>query len=388
LKYHSYGVKNIINTNQYIPDIIPQGVKFRNNEILNLDHKERLLLGDQSLRHSYENLILATGLEPDFARTPGLLFSIKDPLNPIFSIYEYEDCVPKMAKYSHLFLKQILVDYEFKVTKENDNFIKLGGGNIIFTNCSEDIYEILYNMQMIILLFDLMKFTRDSEYLSSLKFFLFIPVTQDYFINFLNDENLSSFFLNLLNNRNIEIKWSHKFIRVESQQNLVFESQSKNVLYHYNFCLVMPHLIQPSFIRHNADLFEESIQINKSKLSLINTENIFILGDALSNDKNPDDSFYDRFDINIYDQAKTLANNLKVQNFRLEKNKIKNYQPKHKFYFDFLQKEFAIYDRSNKPSIKKLQKTFWNNYLFKQFYYNQNSFVTEKFFLKKIFGIN
>ena len=73
MKYHFLGYEDIIKhrTNP-ITKFLPYDVRYRNNEILNIKPKENLLLGNNSLRHTYEKLILATGLEPNYSNVEGI----------------------------------------------------------------------------------------------------------------------------------------------------------------------------------------------------------------------------------------------------------------------------------------------------------------------------
>ena len=65
------GFESVEKHTHYVPKLLPLEVKFRNNQILNIKPEENLLLGDKSLRHSYEYLILATGKETDYSNVEG-----------------------------------------------------------------------------------------------------------------------------------------------------------------------------------------------------------------------------------------------------------------------------------------------------------------------------
>jgi len=85
LKYDSLGIRNESKIDHLISDIVPEYVEFLNNEILQLDFYQKLILGDASLRHTYDKLILAYGLKPNLTTVTGLLYSLIDKSNPIFT---------------------------------------------------------------------------------------------------------------------------------------------------------------------------------------------------------------------------------------------------------------------------------------------------------------
>jgi len=384
LKYHALGNKNIISSNRYLPDVLPDKVKFRNNEILSIDFKEKLLLGDQSLRHTYEHLILACGNDPDFGATPGLVYSLQDNLNPIFTLYEYEKCINKMANYSQLLIKQFSHDVEFKVNRKNDNFIKNGGGNIIFVNCNGDINEILYSFQLIVLLFDLIKLYR-KDFVFSNSFNLYIPLKENEFIDNLNSSVLYEFFVNLLKERNIKVNWEYYLQNVDSNQVLIFDNEATKHKVEHNFCHIMPKLRVPSFLKYSSDFEYSKLEVDSSTLKIKNVENVHVLGDLFSSISS-DGKYKDRFDTNIFHQAQVLANNLKVAQYKLDKKKLKRYESYGRIYFDFDLKKYDLID-TQKNSVEHLKKGFWNKFLFGHFYYRPENFYAQKLFLEKKFKI-
>jgi hypothetical protein len=320
------------------------------------------------------------------------MFALQDPQNPIFSVYEYENCIPKMATYSQLLIKQFLLDAEFKLTQKNDEFLKIGGGNLIFSNASEDPYEILYNIQMIILLYDLIKSTRKEEFLKNIKFLLFLPISENEFT--LPDQrsyNCNLYFLKELKKRNIEIKWDHKLDSVGSEQTLIFKNSEKNSKekFEYNYALIMPHLEIPSFLKFNPIFSNLTEIVDKKKLKIQHNDfnNIFILGDAMCSNED----FLNKFDTNIFHQVQVLSNNLKVDHFRLKKDNFKEYKPYGKIYFDFMKDSYVIIDTGEdnfENSVSLLKKTFWNNFLFKHFYNRPEGGYAQKLLLERKFGIN
>lgn len=320
------------------------------------------------------------------------MFALEDPQNPMFSVYEYEKCIPKMATYSQLLIKQFLLDAEFKLTKKNEEFLKIGGGNIIFSNVSDDPYEILYNMQMIILLYELIKLSRKEDFIKNIKFLLFLPISEKEFT--IKDQRsyyCNLYFLKELQKRNIEIKWDHKLESVGSEQTLIFKNNKINCKekYEYNFALIMPHLEIPAFLKFNPIFSNLPDKVNKKKLKIEQEDydNIFILGDAMCTNED----FLNKFDTNIFHQAQVLSNNLKVDHFRLKKESIREYKPFGKIYFDFMKDKYVIIDTGEENfenSFKILKKTFWNNFLFKHFYNRPEGGYAQKFLLERKFGVN
>jgi len=71
MKSHQCGYESIEKNTHHISTLLPTDVHFRNNEILNILPNEKLLLGNKSLRLTYDHLILACGLDPDYSNVEG-----------------------------------------------------------------------------------------------------------------------------------------------------------------------------------------------------------------------------------------------------------------------------------------------------------------------------
>ena len=78
--------------------------------------------------------------------------------------------------------------------------------------------------------------------------------------------------------------------------------------------------------------------------------------------------------------------NLKINHFRLSQNKIKEYYPHHKVFFDFINNEFLLIDiqKEEKNSIESLKKNYINRFYFDKFYYNPESYFSSKFLKEKM----
>lgn len=383
LKYHSFGVKNIQKSTQIIPNIVPGRTKFRNNEVLQLEPDQNLIMGNSSLRQSYEKLILACGLEADYTTIPGLLYSLDDKTNPIFSVYEYEKMLPKMANYSVYLTSLMLPESEYKVSIKNDNFYRMGGGNIVFSNCTDDIYEIFYSFEMILLLFEIIKSKRSKDFLHSLKFYLTLPLSEEDFLNMKIGSNAASYFVQMCEERKIEVKWNHKLKRVKTDQVLAFENNNKEVDLEYNYSLVMPCLRLPSFIKFSELCKnEQSLEFNYNNFSHNQYQNVYTIGDAMQSG-----NFLDRFYTNIFHQADILSRNLKLSHFRLNHRKENTYQPNTIIHFDFAMKNYLIFNTADpQSSAKYVKKNFWNNLLFKHLYYRPEGYYCQNILLTKKFG--
>jgi len=71
MKFHMCGYQDIVKHTNHVTELLSYDVRFRNNEILKIKPKEQLLLGNNGLRHTYEYLILAAGLEPNYSSVEG-----------------------------------------------------------------------------------------------------------------------------------------------------------------------------------------------------------------------------------------------------------------------------------------------------------------------------
>ena len=397
LKYHCYAQQNITNTTYKLDEILPHKIKFRNNEVLQIDPKENLLTGTESLRQTYDKLIIASGLEPDYSDVPGLLYSLQDDSDPIFTSYEYETVIPKFCIYSAALINRIKHDYGKNLSKRNLNFLENGDGNIVFANVSSDFYDILENMQMIILLYDFILKYRKKEFLDKLNFIICLPVSK---INFsLNNKHISTYFIDCLNERNIKINWNYELKEVNQNNILKFKvgdvndqknlssskKTSKDVKNYldveYNFAFVIPTLALPSYVRYSPLFSQDNkIDFDNEKLKMNNYKNIFLLGDSLKGN-----FFLDRFYTNILTQSHIISNNLKEEHFRLGKSYLKDYIPKNKIFFDFLANYYLLFDTSNGDQ-ELMKKNIWNNFLFKHFYFRPEGFYSQRLLLKKKFG--
>jgi len=406
LKYHCFAQKNITGTTYKLDNILPNKIKLRENEILQLEPKDNLLLGSESLRQSYEHLILACGLEPDYSEIPGLLYSLQDNNDPIFTSFEYETVIPKICIYSAILINQIKYDFGKNLPKKNLDFLNNGNGNIVFTTVSSSVYDILENMQMIILLHDLILYFRKQEFRKKLKFILCVPSSKENFIN--QSKELNTYFVKLLEERNIEIYWNHKLKEVGSDHVLKFtinktkmneENDAKipksSVDIEYNYAYVIPKLTLPSFNKYST-LFDDckNNKIDIKNLKINGHDNIYMLGDALAGlslDKLSDNSnliegsFLDRFYSNIQIQADVISNNLKANHFRLGKSHLREYKPEFRVYFDFMMKNYLIFD-TNTGFKEFLKKSRWNNFLFKHLYFRPEGFYARRMLLRRKFG--
>lgn len=300
----------------------------------------------------------------------------------------------KFCIYSAALINQIKYDFGKTLSMKNSEFIDNGKGNIIFSNVSLNYYDILENIQMIILLYELILKFRKKEFLDSLNFYLCLPISRDDFIS--HSKELNSYFVNLLEERKIKINWNHKINEVKSNNIIKFEileenelndrateiktnSNKKCIEMEYNFAYVLPKLVLPSFIRYSP-IFEvkNKIESDTKKLNLTDKfENISVIGDALINN-----NFLDRFYPNIVRQAEVISSNLKASHFRLGKSYLKEYIPTKKIYFDFKMENYLLFDTSdgNHESLKKSQ---WNNFLFKHLYFRPEGFYAQRFLLKR-----
>jgi len=364
-----------------ISDIVPEYVKFRNNEILQLDFNQKLILGDSSLRHTYDKLILACGLEPNFTTVSGLLYSLNDKSNPIFTIYEYENVIPKMTNYS-LYLAQLIIpENEYKLSKTNDDFFKFGNGNIVFSNATENIYEILYNIQMILLLYNVVKVGRKLEYFETLKYYITFPITEESFFKNVS-EIIANYFLKELKEKKIEIKWNYQLTSVESQCTLGFKKNGKLIeKIEYNYAFIMPQLKLPSFLEYSDINKNGEIILDNDKFTVRNSENsVYLIGDCLRSD-----NYLDRFETNIFNQASILSKILKTDYFRLSKTQIPIYKPYSTVCFDYDPYLYHFFN-TEENIYRKLTKSYWNNFLFKHLYHRPEGFYAKNMLLKRKFG--
>jgi hypothetical protein len=314
----------------------------------------------------------------------------------------------KFCIYSAALINQIKYDFGKNLSIKNTEFLNNGKGNLIFSNVSSEIFDILENMQMIILLHDLILMNRKSQFIDKLNFYLCLPISQDQFVNF--SEELNSYFLDLLEERKIKIYWNCKIKEIKSNNIIKFqmgkdvgnkismpnekekddsclreENESKNENFkhmemEYNFAYVFPKLVLPSFIRYSP-LYEgkNKIEYDSRKLSIIDFENIYLMGDALT-----ENSFLDRFYPNIIRQAEIISNNLKGSHFRLGKSHLKEYYPTNKIFLDFNMKNYFLFDLST-GNHELLKKNKWNNFLFKHLYFRPEGFYAQRILLKRKF---
>jgi hypothetical protein len=120
-----------------IEDLLPNGSKFRNNEIFKINPIEKVIFGEKSLRMRYDKLFICAGLEPDFSQVEGLLYALDDTQSNVFSAYHFEKAVSKMSVFTHC-LKKRIINYQ-KLTQRDINFMQHGYGNIVY--CCLDNYQ-------------------------------------------------------------------------------------------------------------------------------------------------------------------------------------------------------------------------------------------------------
>lgn len=297
----------------------------------------------------------------------------------------------------------------------------------------------------IVILFDILKKNRkgdEDKYIKSVNFYLSIPFSKDFFMNNLalkaddfkreffggvdinesdiknlidyNKIALAKFFFEEFEKRNIRILWEHRLKKVTLNNKLVF-SNGKEL--EYNFCYVTPNLGLPNILKYGilntnndhhekndesegkqsfkaksaSDLsvsqieyfkFDESIPfeqyVDHSSLELKPFKNIYILGDTLKN-------FYDRQYQNVFLQAHILSNNIKVENYELDKKLLQSYLPKQSIFMDYDMNHY-LFGKDEK--IEKMKKNFLNKFYIEAFYREHNNRWMLKYFLQKRLGLN
>lgn len=369
-----------IESNTYpIDSLISKQISFKNYEVLKWNKKEKILYCNHSLRLSYDKLILACGLDTDFIRTEGLLYSIKDENNPIFSSYEYDEGASKMSRMTFNILKQF--KNTEKLGKRNQEFIETGNGNIIFCSvkCQNDnstgfVYDIIENMQLCLLLYTLINKYRRKTYVDSCGFKILIPCDEKFFLDIA--KNVGNYLLKEIKNKNIEIIWNFDLKKVKDY-NLIDENGNR---ISYNYAHVIPNLVTPSLVKfelnHKTEDLLNTLIFDRSNLTLKDNPDIYAIGDILNN-------FEDRFLSNIFQQTSVIAKNIKIDHFRLNNiSKIK-YEPNLNTFLDFDLENYIINKQEN---ISSLKKNYLTKILVNNFYLNSNS-VLAKYFLKNILNI-
>lgn len=373
MKYHNLAYKNIESKTHYIPTIIPKKLKFRHNEILEINPEKNLLLGNNSLRQSYDKLIMSCGLQPDFLHIPGMIYSLEEMQNPIFANYEYEKILPKMGAYTYLLLMNKNANMFKEFTRDYIQFCDKGNGHIVFCSAENNNYENLENIQMICLLYDLILKFRKKSFLETIKLSICFPFSEKEFLVDSEFSKINSFFVNLLQERNINILWEHKLKSVNFDNNLSFENK-KDIKYDYSY--ISPKMTHPSIIKY-TNSFDNLESFNPKTLKLEKFENVYVLGDLFN-------TFYDRFYPNIFLQANIISNNLKVENFRLPIEKLKEYTPSKNIFFNFLLNHYIF---SYDSEIKLEKKGFYNKFLMSHLFNYQDGFYAENMFMKRKLNI-
>eukprot|EP00331_Platyophrya_macrostoma_P004306 CAMPEP_0176424686 /NCGR_PEP_ID=MMETSP0127-20121128/10970_1 /TAXON_ID=938130 /ORGANISM="Platyophrya macrostoma, Strain WH" /LENGTH=341 /DNA_ID=CAMNT_0017805761 /DNA_START=220 /DNA_END=1242 /DNA_ORIENTATION=+ len=74
---------------RYTHKLIPKGVALTNLSVVNIDPDRNLIVTEDGQEYTYDHLIVATGIQLDWQKIPGLLEAVQDPSVPVGSIYDY-----------------------------------------------------------------------------------------------------------------------------------------------------------------------------------------------------------------------------------------------------------------------------------------------------------
>jgi len=118
--------------------------------------------------------------------------------------------------------------------------------------------------------------------------------------------------------------------------------------------------------------------IDSKTLKLKYFENIYVLGDILR-------TFHNRQYQNVYLQAHTVANNIKIERNGLNKNLMQSYMINKSLFMDYDMNQYLFL---NNQKIELLKKNFLNNYFMEAFYREQDNKWMLKYLFKKRLGIN
>lgn len=360
-----------------------------------------------------------------------MLYSIEDIDNPIFTIYEYENSIPKCGLMSNFLIRGI--EKDDKLSRRDSKFIKEGNGNIIFAQSSNDEYETFENFQILMMLYDLLLTYRKIKYVNTLNFIFVCPNPQ--FFNDEGEKELNEFMIKELTERNINIVYDSKLSKVGADYSLTVKNKTNNTdkKYEYNYAHIIPEKNIPAFIRYsdlmsdiidkantdnkdntdtsnttntnsfnnknNADVLDniditdisekeinwnnKFLDIDRETLRLNNFSNVFVTGELLN-------TFWDKSYINCFLQSSIIAHTIKLEEFKLNKSSQLIYNPQKKTCLNYQRKHFNYIteNKEGKLIINKQPKSIVYSYLFNKFLQKPESYASRKFFLKKEFNLN